>query len=194
MQRYIKEDPTAPGSPIRAEDDQNVDQLIPKLNFFYYCGNECVGQVKKTGILTPASMLKQFPDRANEIKKVYEHVWSCPIKRNSVMAFFCRIPIDLPSTKRFCQINTPVRVSVTKLLRAKSPYEAYGFNFPNNPDKMIKLHTGNIDKLTKMEDRFYECFKNSKDPYFRDVPQVAIHCGDVGRVQSFACRVLTDEN
>lgn len=192
--RYIKEDPSAPGSPVRPEDNQNVDQLIPKLNFFYYGDRQTINGIEKQGgIYTPQSMLDKFPDQAEEIKKIYSHIWDCNIRRNSVLAFLSRVPITLDNTKAYNDVNLPVRISVTKLLKAKQPYKAFLFNHPNDPKKLHELTIPHIDKLTKMEDRWYHEFRQSKDPYFRDVPQVAIYCGESGQVPSFACKILRGE-
>jgi hypothetical protein len=192
--KHIKEDPSAPGSPVRPEDNQNIDQLIPKLNFFFYGDSSNIDNIdKQGGIYTPEAMVKKFPNQADQIKDIYKHIWDCDIKRNSVIGFFSRVPIDLPNTKGYIQNNTPVRISVTKLLKAKHPYRAYIFNLRNNPKKVHEIKTPHIDKLSKQEDRWYQDFKNSNDPYFRDVPQVAIYCGDAGMVPSFACRILRGE-
>jgi hypothetical protein len=192
--QYVKEDPSAPGSPIRDGDMQNVDQLIPKLNFFFYgCRNHIDNIEKQGGIYTPQMLLEKFPNQADEIKKVYSHVWDCKIKRNSVMAFLSRVPITLPNTKAYNEGNLPVRISVTKLLKSNSKYKAFLFNHPKDPKKLHELNIDQIDKLTKMEDRWYHEFRKSKDPYFRDVPQVAIYCSESGQVPSFACKILRGE-
>jgi hypothetical protein len=192
--KYIKEDPTAPGSPIRPEDNQNVDQLIPKLNFYFYGASDNINCIEKCGgIYTPNMMLKKYPDQAEQIKDYYDYIWDCPIRRDSVMGFFARVPTDLPNTKGYIEGNTPVRISVTKLLKAKHPYRAYIFNLKNDPKKLHEIKIPHIDKLARMEHRWYHDFRTSKDSLFRDVPQVAIHCGTSGKVPLFACKILRGE-
>jgi len=192
--RYIKEDPSAPGSPVRQGDEPNVDHLIPKLNLFFYGDRDNIDNIEKQGgIYTPASLLKKFPDQADEIKKIYGYALKCKIKRNSVMVFMSRVPTAISKTSCYIHCNLPVRISIAKLLKAKQKYKAYLFNHPKNPDKMYELTIDQIDDLTKMEDKWFESFKNSTDPYFRDVPQIAIYCGEDGHVPSFACKVLKGE-
>jgi len=176
---------------VRPEDKQNVDQLIPKSNFYFYCDVNQMDMIEEQGgIFNIDNLLKKFPNHKAQIETVYAPFINDPILRNCVMAFFGRVPERLPNTQPYIQSNTPIRISLSKLMRAKDQFKIFAINVPKY-DKPAHIRPEQIDDLIRMEDVWFKHFKASKDPYFRDVPQAAIYCRD-GFIPAFACKILEE--
>lgn len=178
---------------LRKDSDQNVDQLIVKPNLLAYVGRIGAENVDTNGMMSPEVLLAKYPDHAENIKKYYEKQLADPILKKSVCAFFCRIPTMLDSGKAFTEKNAPVKVIIDKLLKSNDDFKVYIINHPSNPGQPIPVTTDQLFKMTQQEDKWFNHFKNSQDPNFRDVPQVAIY-SKTGIIPAFACKILKDSN
>ena len=175
---------------IRGDDDHNIDLLIPKTNLYYYADKDKAVQIhKQGGLLSPELMLKKFPHFKNRIISIYSRYLKNNILKKSVMLFFCRIPEILENTVRYIVNNVPVRVSITKLINSDEMYKLYLVNDPKQLNKITLIKQDQLEDLVTKEDKWYQYFEKSTDPYFRDVPHVAVYCKE-GFIPAFACKIL----
>ena len=152
----------------------NVDLLISKPSLIVYIPKEQLTDVEQKGI-SVANTTEQDP-----------------IKTKSITAFFTRIPVTLSNTQEFLSVNSPVRISLLKIEKSKSPFKIFGVNFPG-ADDWIKLTRDDITKLCEISDKWYKYFAKSKCPQFSDIPHAAIYSED-GIIPAFACKILEPES
>ena len=177
---------------ISPGDDIQSDFLVRRIFLYYYAGLGGTDSIKLRGIPSVELLLKDYPDQKNSIiQKMGWDVIKHPIKRQCVYAFISRIP-TLPSTQEFLRSNVPIRISVSKLERSHDTFRFYAYNFPKQNGGMTLLDVDHVEKLTTYEDKWYQFFKNSKHPFYMDVPQIAIWC-ESKFIPAFACKLLNEE-
>jgi len=137
-------------------------------------------------------MVKRFPHLQSKITSMYGRYLKNSILKKSVMLFFCRVPETLENTVNYVINNVPVRVSISKLVNSDKIYKLYFVNNPKTPSKLILLKQDQLQDLVGKEDKWYQYFKRSTDPYFRDVPHVAVYCEN-GFIPAFSCKVIEEE-
>lgn len=164
----------------------NIDQLIPRINFYIYLNKSTVFDIKNDGLLTTKEMISHYPNRQSEIRNVYPYYND--LVDNSVICYANRIP-ETPKTKKFLSHNSIVSISLNKLKASKSKYKF--FTFSKNKE-IKKLSFNDYYDMNDNLDIFYNQVKNSKDPYFRDVDRILIF-GHGDSIQSFACKIIDNK-
>lgn len=178
---------------LRKDSDQNVDQLIIKPNLLTYIDRNVATRVEQDGLMSPEYLLAKYPKYVKEIKNIYKEQLEDPTLKRSVTAFFCRMPDKIERCRSFLKKNVPVKIVVEKLLKADGDYKMYMIKHPNRINELIPLDKDRILELCQKEEEWFEHFKSSKDPYFNDVPRVAIW-SKTGVIPAFACKILKDSN
>lgn len=178
---------------LRQDSEQNVDQLIVKPNVFAYVPREHIERIEKEGIMTPAAMLKQYPDYRDQIMKHFGHQLHDQKLANCVTAFLCRVPTILDNTQEFNQKYAAVKIVIDKLKKSNDKFKVYMINHPFRKNEMVELTPEQLPKLTQKESKWFQFFKKSDHPTFADVPQIAICCQG-GKVPAFAMKVIKDSS
>jgi hypothetical protein len=169
---------------IRPKDNPNEDLLISKPNLYTYIDRENLGIIDKLGIPTP----EYIDAKLEKFKTVLQNLrHPSPNYHKCILCFFCRVPQDLPTSPSFLERFSPVRILLNRIKRSNEDFKMLSCNFPNNSNS--ELNEDDIHKLCQKEALFYNYFKNSKHPFFLDVPMIAIQCTK-GFLPGFSCKIL----